>query len=299
MTCRALACSLVAAGFLCAATIPSASAAPSLAVQRVEPPRVIKRVEPVYPDSARRAGIVGVVVVEASIGADGKVGDVKVVQSIPELDEAALAAVRQWEYAPTIIDGVARALIMKVRVGFSLSDQTTAGRERAPIIVSRNATDWTFNGTPLLDDNLRLWLSKFYVKQQVIVDVKVAKTYADLVDVLAKAIGAGVQQLSVFGGSDPKLAARVALESVSRPETDVRLPTADIQGEPMMADVVVTLGGGTAIKTAQGAVRGVKKGTVVRLRADGSRSAADVWEILRAGQAAGVDLFVLAVQAPE
>jgi len=129
--------------------------------------------------------------------------------------------------------------------------------------------------------------------------VKVAKTYADLVDVLAKAIGAGVQQLSVFGGSDPKLAARVALESVSRPETDVRLPTADIQWEPMMADVVVTLGGGTAIKTAQAAVQGVKRGTVVRLRADSSRSAADVWEILRAGQAAGVDLFVLAVQAPE
>jgi len=43
----------------------------------------------------------------------------------------------------------------------------------------------------------------------------------------------------------------------------------------------------------------VKKGTVVRLRADNSRSAADVWEILRAGQAAGVDLFVLAVQAQE
>jgi hypothetical protein len=47
--------------------------------------------------------------------------------------------------------------------------------------------------------------------------------------------------------------------------TDVRLPTADIEGEPMMSDLVVTLGGGTAIKTARAAVQGVKKGTVVRL----------------------------------
>jgi TonB family protein len=53
------------------------------------------------PDRGRRRG-------RGQHRADGKVGDVKVVQSIPELDEAALAAVRQWEYAPTIIDGNSR-----------------------------------------------------------------------------------------------------------------------------------------------------------------------------------------------
>ena len=299
MTSRAHAYSLVAVWFLWASTMAAAETAPRPRGQRVDPPKIVKRVEPEYPDSARRAGIAGVVVVEARLGADGKVREAKIIQSIPELDEAALVAVRQWEYTPTIINGVAQPVIMIVRVGFTLSDETTAGREREPIIVSRNGTDWTFNGTPLLDDNLRLWLSRSYVNQQVIVDVRVAKTYADLVEMLAAGVGAGVQHLSVFGGSDPKQAVRVALELVSGSQADVRLPAAAIEGEPVKADVVITLGSRTAIKTAQAAVQDVSKGAVVRLRADSSRSAADVWEILRAGQAAGVDLFALAVRAPE
>jgi TonB family protein len=299
MTCGAHAFLVVALCFPCAATTAAADRAPRLDAQRIDPPKIIKRVEPEYPDGARRAGIAGVVVVEANIGVDGKVQDAKVLQSIPELDEAALAAVRQWEFAPTIVNGVAQAVIMTVRVGFTLSDKATAGREHEPIIVSKNDTDWTFNGTPLLDDNLRHWLSMFYVKQQVIVDARVTKTYAGLVDVLVSVVGAGVRQPFVFGGSDPKQAVRVTLERVSGAESDLRMPTADIEGEPVKIDVEITLAGDAAIKTALAAMRGVRKGAVIRLRADGSRSVADVWEILSAGQAAGVGLFALAVRAPE
>jgi TonB family protein len=299
MTHRAHACSLVAVCFLWAATSAAADPAPRLEPQRVAPPKIIKRVEPEYPDRARRARIAGVVVVKARIGADGKVRDAEVVQSIPLLDEAALAAVRQWEYEPTIIDGVAQTLVMTVRLEFGLSDKTRAGGEPELLILSRSGTDWTVNGTPLPDDNLQGRLRGAYVNQLLVVDARVAMSYAALVDMLASAVRAGLPHLSVFDGSDPKQAVRVALEPVSGPETDVRLPTADIVGQPVDADVVITLGSDTAIKTAQAAVQSVSKGTVVRLRADGSRSAADVWEILRAGQAAGVDLFVLDVRGPE
>ena len=47
----------------------------------------------------------GVVILEAVIGADGKVQDLRVLRSIPLLDEAALAAVRDWEYTPTLLNG--------------------------------------------------------------------------------------------------------------------------------------------------------------------------------------------------
>ena len=63
----------------------------------------IKNVEPIYPESVQREGIQGVVVIEATVGVDGKVREAKVVQSIPQLDAAALAAVRQWEDQPARI----------------------------------------------------------------------------------------------------------------------------------------------------------------------------------------------------
>jgi protein TonB len=54
------------------------------------------------------------------IGIDGKVADAKVLRSIPLLDQAALAAVRQWEYTPTLLNGVPVPVIMTVTVTFNL-----------------------------------------------------------------------------------------------------------------------------------------------------------------------------------
>src|SRR5262245_11841490 len=94
----------------------------SAGMQKMDPPKQIKRVEPVYPDTARLARIQGVVTVEATIGADGKVTSARVVGSVPQLDEAALTAVRQWEYAPALVDGVATPVKMTVKLNFALSD---------------------------------------------------------------------------------------------------------------------------------------------------------------------------------
>jgi len=75
-------------------------------------------VEPVYPEDARQAGIDGMVILEALIGEDGKVMDARIMRSIPALDAAAVAAVRQWAFTPTVINGVPQKVVMSVTVSF-------------------------------------------------------------------------------------------------------------------------------------------------------------------------------------
>lgn len=86
----------------------------------IVPPTKVKNVNPVYPPGAVSDKVQGQVVIEATIGADGKVQDAKVLRSIPQLDQAALDAVRQWEFTPTLLKGVAVPVIMTVTVTFSL-----------------------------------------------------------------------------------------------------------------------------------------------------------------------------------
>ena len=68
---------------------------------------------------ADAAGVTGVVVLEIRIDETGGVSDAKVVRSIPMLDEAALATVKQWRYAPTLIEGRAVPVKMIVSVNFA------------------------------------------------------------------------------------------------------------------------------------------------------------------------------------
>jgi len=86
---------------------------------RIMEPKKIKDVQPVYPAIAQSARVSGVVTIEATIGSDGKVVDAKVVRSIPLLDEAALTAVRQWEYLPTMLNGVPVPVLVTVTVNFT------------------------------------------------------------------------------------------------------------------------------------------------------------------------------------
>jgi protein TonB len=61
----------------------------------------------------------GAVLIEATIDVDGKVIDAKVVRSIPLLDQAALDAVRQWEYTPTLLNGVPVPVLVTVTINFT------------------------------------------------------------------------------------------------------------------------------------------------------------------------------------
>jgi len=86
---------------------------------QVRPPVKIKDVAPVYPAIAQSARVSGDVVIEATIDEEGKVADAKVVKSVPLLDQAALDAVQQWQYRPSLRNGVPTAVVMTVTVKFS------------------------------------------------------------------------------------------------------------------------------------------------------------------------------------
>ncbi|MGE5236115.1 MAG: energy transducer TonB [Acidobacteriota bacterium] len=65
------------------------------------PPRLLEKVAPTYPEAARKARLQGMVVLRGTIGVDGRVGDVTVVESAgPELDDAAIKAFAQWRFEP-------------------------------------------------------------------------------------------------------------------------------------------------------------------------------------------------------
>ena len=75
-------------------------------------------VAPIVPPEAIQAGVNGVVVVEITIETDGTVKHVRVLRGIPLLDQAALDAVRQWRYEPTLRDGQAVPVVITVPVRF-------------------------------------------------------------------------------------------------------------------------------------------------------------------------------------
>jgi protein TonB len=86
----------------------------------VREPRKVVDVAAVYPPLALKAGLEGIVIVEATIGPNGRVQSASLLRSVPVLDEAALEAVRQWVYTPTLLNGIPTPIIMTVTVTFRL-----------------------------------------------------------------------------------------------------------------------------------------------------------------------------------
>jgi TonB family protein len=93
---------------------------------KVMPPKLIKQVDPVYPAEARKAGVEGVVIMEATTDLYGRVAGIKVLRSIPALDQAAIDALKQWVYEPMVIDGKPREVTFTVTVQFTLDDEKKA-----------------------------------------------------------------------------------------------------------------------------------------------------------------------------
>jgi TonB family protein len=85
-----------------------------------EPPRKIKDVKPVFSVLAQRARVSGVVIIEGIIGVDGRVQCARVVRSVPLLDQAALDAVSQWEFAPATKDGTPIPVRLTMSANFTL-----------------------------------------------------------------------------------------------------------------------------------------------------------------------------------
>ncbi len=137
------------------------TAAPiSPAAPRTAAPVLVERVEPVYPEAARLAGIGGVVSLQLEVGVDGSVGDVKVVRSAGlGLDAAAITAARQLKFKPALQDGqpIAATVLFDQRfiVRTHLASETTVDAPEAtspvpaePAPAPEKPTTTTANGKP-------------------------------------------------------------------------------------------------------------------------------------------------------
>jgi protein TonB len=104
--------------------LPDAPPPPQQAVRvggQIKEPKKLKNVNPTYPDIAKQARVQGVVILECTISPQGKVTNVTLLRGIPLLDQAAIDAVKQWVYTPTLLNGVPVPVIMTVTVNFKLS----------------------------------------------------------------------------------------------------------------------------------------------------------------------------------
>lgn len=104
---------------------PARTATPAPKAPQQEPMRVgadvqasklIYKVDPVYPEQARQAKVEGIVNLEVMVDEQGNVASVRVIQGYPLLDQAAMDAVRQWRYSPTILNGQAVRVLATVQV---------------------------------------------------------------------------------------------------------------------------------------------------------------------------------------
>ncbi len=86
----------------------------------IRAPEKIVHVAPVYPPLARASRVQGLVIIEATVDVRGHVESARVLRSIALLDQAALDAVTQWTFSPTLLNGVAVPIIMTVTVNFKL-----------------------------------------------------------------------------------------------------------------------------------------------------------------------------------
>jgi protein TonB len=103
-----------------AAPPPPPPAAPIRVGGEIQAPKKIHNVDPVYPAVARQAKIGGIVIIDAVIAKDGSVKDTKVLRGNPLLNQAALDAVNQWKFTPTLLNGQPVEVQMSVTVNFQL-----------------------------------------------------------------------------------------------------------------------------------------------------------------------------------
>jgi protein TonB len=86
----------------------------------IKPPVKLKDVPPIYPADAQASKVQGVVIIEATIDTNGFVSSARVLRGMPMLDQAALEAVNQWQFQPTLLNGMPVPVIMTVTVNFTM-----------------------------------------------------------------------------------------------------------------------------------------------------------------------------------
>jgi protein TonB len=99
---------------------PPVEAKPIRVGGMVQAPKLVTRVTPAYPELARSARTTATLVLEATVGPDGRVRDVKVLRGQPLFDAPAVAAVKQWRYQPLLLNGVPVPFIVTVTLNFNI-----------------------------------------------------------------------------------------------------------------------------------------------------------------------------------
>ena len=87
----------------------------------MQEPKLIRRIDAVYPPMARQARVSGVVRIQATIAANGKVKKVEVLSGPPLLRQAAIDAVQKWVYSPSLLNGSPVEASTDVDVNFNLN----------------------------------------------------------------------------------------------------------------------------------------------------------------------------------
>lgn len=103
------------------APVKAAVTGPVRVSQGVEGAKLIFSPHPAYPPLAKATHSQGLVKLEAIIAADGSIRNLKVVSGPPLLIDAALSAVRQWRYDPTLLNGVAVEVLTEIDITFTLN----------------------------------------------------------------------------------------------------------------------------------------------------------------------------------
>ena len=87
-------------------------------------PTPIRRITPVYPEKCKKDKIEGTVILEIKIDAEGNVVDARILKSIhPELDKAAMEAIKKWKYRPVLKDDKPAPVVFAVAINFWLRDE--------------------------------------------------------------------------------------------------------------------------------------------------------------------------------
>jgi len=101
-------------------------------------PEPTKVVRPALPEKARAQGILGPVLVEVRISEAGDVSVLSVVRGHPMLNDLAKAAVEQWKYQPTVLDGRTIPVIAIAVVSFVQGDDRNGGDDRRALVRPTN-----------------------------------------------------------------------------------------------------------------------------------------------------------------
>ncbi len=101
--------------------VPAKPAGPVRAGDLPIAPHKVVDARPIYPEIARAARVEGTVVMEAVLDPSGRVTQLRIIKSVPLLDQAAAEAVRQWRYSPSTYGGHPVSVLMTITIRFTLN----------------------------------------------------------------------------------------------------------------------------------------------------------------------------------